>query len=39
MIAKDEDRYCFGVKDTMYALTSSGGAIDNLIVWNELPYY
>lgn len=33
-IAKDSGRYCFGVKDTLAAL--DGGAIDELIVWEQL---
>ena len=34
-INKDTGKFCYGVKDTMYAL--EGGAIETLIVWEELP--
>jgi peptide chain release factor subunit 1 len=33
-IAQDSGRYCFGVKDTLYALDM--GAVETLIVWENL---
>jgi peptide chain release factor subunit 1 len=36
MISKGTDLYIFGLKETMYALMN--GVVDNLILWNELPY-
>jgi len=33
-IALDTNKYCFGVRDTLYALDS--GAVDTLIVWENL---
>jgi len=35
MISKGTDLYIFGLKETMYALTS--GVVESLIVWSELP--
>jgi len=34
-INKDSGKYCYGVKDTMFAL--EGGAVEVLILWEELP--
>lgn len=34
-IAKDSGKYCFGLRDTIYALEL--GAVEQLIIWEELP--
>jgi len=36
MISKGTDLYIFGLKETMYALSS--GVVECLLLWNELPY-
>ena len=36
-INKDSGKFCYGVKDTMYAL--EGGAVETIIVWESLPQH